>query len=90
MVTQRPPVDETNPEVTLLLDAEMGTTEQCIRAIEMYETAHLAMGHMMEMEAEDDGVLFSDGTLIPMLQERAMPIHLTRYVYIVSLHVVYI
>ena len=46
--TERPVIDESNEEVQELLEAEMGTVEQCIRAIELYGTAHIAINHMME------------------------------------------
>ena len=59
MVTYRPQIDETNEEVQKLLDAGMGSTEECIRAIEMYGTAHIATNNMMEMEIdEEDEALF--------------------------------
>ena len=58
MVTYRPQIDETNEEVQKLLDARMGSSEECIRAIEMYGTAHIATNHMMETELdeEDEGL----------------------------------
>ena len=67
MVTHREAIDETHPEVQLLLDAEMGTPEQCIRAIEMYGTAHNAMLKMEEEEEEEEDTLFHGVTsvLIP-------------------------
>ena len=48
--TERPVIDESNEEVQELLEAEMGTVEQCIRAIELYGTAHNAIHYMMETE----------------------------------------
>ena len=62
--TERPVIDESNEEVHELLEAEMGTVEQCIRAIELYGTAHNAIHHMMETEervqtADAELLLFS-------------------------------
>ena len=70
MVTHRQQIDETNEEVQQLLDAEMGSPEDCIRAIEMYGTAHIAMNHMMEMEEE---ALFQDVAVsTQVVEEQAM------------------
>ena len=54
VVTHRQHIDETNEEVQALLDAEVGTVEECIRAIEMYETANIAIHHMDEPEEEGE------------------------------------
>ena len=62
VVTSREAIDETNPEVQLLLDVEMGTPAQCINAIEKYGTAHNAMLKMEEEEEED--ALFHGGTSV--------------------------
>ena len=59
VVTHRPQIDETNEEVQQLLEAGMGSIDECIRAIETYGTAHLATNHMMEME--EDEAFFQDG-----------------------------
>ena len=50
IVTQQQHIDETNEEVQELLDAEMGSVEECIRAIELYGSAHVAAQHMMAEE----------------------------------------
>ena len=60
--TERPVIDESNEEVQELLETKMGTVEQCIRAIELYGTAHIAINHMMEMEQR---VQPSDAGLLP-------------------------
>ena len=85
-MTLQQPVDETNLQVQLLLDAEMGTPEQCVRAIEMHGTAHEAMDHMMEIQIEEDDGFFQGGVSIPtepVLEEPSLPSqHVTRSVYI--------
>lgn len=76
VVTHTQPVDETNDQVQLLLEAEMGTPEECIRAIEAHGTAQIAMDHMMEVE---EGALFEDVS-VPMqygVEECAVPIQTT-------------
>ena len=70
MVTEREHIDETNEEVKELLDAEMGTVEECIRAIELYGTAYAAFPHMME--AQEKGELFQESDL-PMLLIPSIP-----------------
>ena len=57
VITHRQPLDESNEEVQKLLEAEMGTPEECIRAVETYGTAEAAMNCMMEI---DEGGLFHD------------------------------
>ena len=54
-------IDQTNEEVQKLLQAEMGTVEECIRAIELYGTATKAAPHMEQEEALhlESSVLFS-------------------------------
>ena len=52
VITHQQYVDETNEEVQKLLEAEMGTVEECIRAIELYGTAAAAAPHMEEEEAQ--------------------------------------
>ena len=67
VVTVQQTIDETNEEVKTLLNADMGTVEMCIRAIEMYGTADIAFRHMIEQE--EAGTLmqplpvFDDSTL---------------------------
>ena len=70
VVTCQQLVDDTNPEVQLLLDAEMGTPEQCIRAIEIHGTAHEAMDYMMEIVAEEDEGFFP---MLPVSQDLSLP-----------------
>ena len=78
MVTHRPQIDETNEEVQQLLEAGMGSIDECIRAIEMYGTAHLATNHMMEIEMEEDEAFSPDGNL---QIQREIPIQpVTRFV----------
>ena len=50
VVTHRQPIDETNHDVKKLVEAGIGTTEECIRAIEEFGTAQIALDRMMEME----------------------------------------
>ena len=73
VVTHRLAIDETNEEVQQLLDAEMGSTEECIRAIEIYGTAHVAMNHMMEMEEE---ALFQDVAVPIKHVVKEQPMHM--------------
>ena len=70
MVTHRQHIDETNEEVQALLDAGVGTVEECIRAIEMYETAKIAIHHMDEPEEEGEGEALFPGRSLPMLSEQ--------------------
>ena len=63
--TERAVIDESNEEVQELLEAEMGTVEQCIRAIELYGTAHKAMHYMMEMEERENVLQTSDVQMLP-------------------------
>ena len=53
-----------------LLDAEVGTVEECIRAIEMYETANIAIHHMDEPEEEGEGEALFPERSLPMLSEQ--------------------
>lgn len=53
VVTYSQRIDQTNEQVHELLEAEMGTVEECIRAIEMYGTAEDALDHMMSLQQED-------------------------------------
>ena len=69
VVTHRQHIDETNEEVQALLDAEVGTVERCIRAIEMYGTAKIAIHHMDEPEEGEGEALFPERSL-PMLSEQ--------------------
>ena len=88
MVTHRPQIDETNEEVQQLLEAEMGSIDKCIRAIEMYGTAHLATNHMIEMEMEEDEAFFQDGNL---QIQREIPIQpVTRFVTCYNIVSIYI
>ena len=88
VVTHRPQIDETNEEVQQLLEAGMGSIDECIRAIEMYGTAHLATNHMMEMEMEEDEALFQDGNL---QIQREIPIQpVTRFVTCYNIVSIYI
>ena len=57
VITHRQQVDESNDEVQQLLEANMGTVEECIRAIEHYGTANIAY-HKMQIETDDS--LFHD------------------------------
>ena len=76
MVTYRPQIDETNEEVQKLLDAGMGSSEECIRAIEMHGTAYVAINHMMEMElVEEDEVLFQGAPV-----QRTVEVHPCQYI----------
>lgn len=69
IVIQQPDIDETNEEVQELLEAEMGTVEECIRAIEVHKTAKIAYDHMMELKEKE--ALLQD---IPIISEsRVMP-----------------
>ena len=63
VVTERQHIDETNQEVIELLDAEMGTVEECIRAIELFGSAEIAFDRMMQ--SQEKGGLF---------QERNIPV----------------
>ena len=65
------PVDENNPEVQLLLEAETVPLEECIRAIEIFETADVALDHMTETE---EGVFFHEAP-VTMQHEIEIPIH---------------
>ena len=65
--TERPVIDESNEEVQELLEAEMGTVEQCIRAIELYGTAHKAIHCMVDTE---EGIQIGDVKLLPLF-----PVH---------------
>ena len=51
-MTYREPVDENNREVNLLLDAELGTPEQCIMAIKVHETARVVANRIIEMSED--------------------------------------
>ena len=66
VVTHRKNIDETNEEVQALLDAGVGTVEECIRAI---ETAKIAIHHMDEPEEGEGEALFPERSL-PMLSEQ--------------------
>ena len=85
VVTRQQLVDENNPEVLLLLGAKMGTLEQCIRYIEMYGTANLAI-NIIEGESEEDKGLFQDSTNAPVQQEFQVHVlpsqQVTRSVYV--------
>ena len=63
-------IDQTNKEVQELLEAKMGTVEECIRAIEMYGTAEDALDHMMNLQQEDQE---STPEVLPMYHERGRP-----------------
>ena len=63
VVTCRQYIDETNEEVQELLDAGMGSVEECIQAIEVYGTANMAFNHMMELQ--EKGPL-SEESLLPV------------------------
>ena len=58
--TERVVIDESNEEVQELLEAEMGTVEQCIRAIELYGTAHIAIHYMMDLEERENVLQTTD------------------------------
>ena len=78
VVTYRPQIDETNEEVQQLLEAEMGSIDECIAAIEMYGTAHLATNHMMMKE---DETFFQDGSLQMQSNGSEIPVQeITRFV----------
>jgi hypothetical protein len=63
VVTRRQHVDETNSDVQELLDAGMGTVEECIQAIEVYGTANMAFNHMMELQEK---TTVSEDTPLPL------------------------
>ena len=70
VVTHRQPIDETNHDVKKLVEAGIGSTEECIRAIEAFGTAQIALDHMMEME---EG--FFQEAPVPMQHEMEIPVH---------------
>ena len=63
VVTRRQHVDETNSDVQKLLDAGMGTVEECIQAIEVYGTANMAFDPMMKLQDEKT---MSEDTPLPL------------------------
>ncbi|CAI8017205.1 E3 ubiquitin-protein ligase rnf213-alpha [Geodia barretti] len=71
IVTYHQNVDENNEEVQQLLEAEVGSVEECIRAIEVYGTADVAFNHIMELK--EKGAIFQDSHLpiMPFVQENA-------------------
>ena len=71
IVIQQPDIDETNEEVQELLEAEMGTVEECIRAIEVHKTAKIAYHHMMELKEKE--ALLQDIHLPVIPGSRVMP-----------------
>lgn len=70
VVTERQHIDETNLEVMELLDAEMGSVEECIRAIELFGSAQIAFDHMMQ--SQEKGGLFQESN-IPVQPVSQMP-----------------
>ena len=70
VVTYSQRIDQTNKEVQELLEAEMGTVEECIRAIEKYGTAEDALDHMMNLQQEDQK---STPEIFPMYHEHGRP-----------------
>ena len=82
VVTELQHIDETNEEVKELLDAEMGTVEECIRAIELYGTAINAFPHMME--SQEMGALFQESglSMLPTSQKPQPPAQeIARFVF---------
>ena len=73
VVTHIQHIDETNEEVQALLDAEVGTVEECIRAIEMYGTAETAIHHMDEPEEGDRAVIFLESSVSMLSEQHALP-----------------
>ena len=65
-------VDENNEEVQQLLEAEVGSVEECIRAIEVYGTADVAFNHIMELKEKE--AIFQDSHLpiMPFVQGNAL------------------
>ena len=55
----------------LLLEAEIVSLEECIRAIEMFETADVALDHMTETE---EGVFFHEAP-VTMQHAIVIPVH---------------
>ena len=70
IVIHQPDIDETNEEVQELLEAEMGTVEECIRAIELHKTARIAYHHMMELKEKE--ALLPESRVIPCVSEPGM------------------
>lgn len=84
-IIQQPYIDETNEEVEDLLDSEMGTVEECIKAIEMYGTASAAVTAMIKNEEKErkEELQFGVGAL-PRSQEQSIP-HQQAFVRLVAL-----
>ena len=68
VVTHHLHIDETNEEVQALLEAEMWTVEECIRAIELYGTADVAFNHMMELKEKGVQLEDSQFPLLPVVK----------------------
>ena len=85
VVTELQAIDDTNEEVKELLDADMGTVEECIRAIELYGTAIDAFPHMME--SQEMGALFQESgfSMLPTSQKPQPPAQeIARFVKVVN------
>ena len=77
VVTHRQPIDETNQHVKQLVEAGIGSTEECIRAIEAFGTAQIALDHMMEMEEgffQEAPVLMQHEMEIPVHSQMTVPV----------------
>ena len=82
---------ESNDEVQKLLEADMGTLEECIRAIERYDTAQVALKHTMQIELGEEVILSDSNTTMHRASEK-LTANNSRFVNYVSslLSIIYI
>ena len=73
VVTVRQHIDETNQEVVELLEAEMGTVEECIRAIDLFGSAQIAFDHMMQSQEKEELFQESNIPMWPVLAQTPQP-----------------